>query len=95
MEAGKQIGISLRYIREDELCWLCMGAQKWQGIYKFYYAEILERNMVAEEYICEELTCCASFEELVEVAKGKSAVSFRDMAPLRGQRIFNPNFVCE
>ncbi|WP_139924990.1 hypothetical protein [Hymenobacter sp. DG01] len=95
IEAGKQIGKSLCYMREGKVCWLVVGLQKWQGVYKLYSYEILEEDMAAEKFIYDKLRCFESFDELVKATQEDARISIEEYGPLKGQRLFSPNFDCD
>ncbi|KAA9331308.1 hypothetical protein F0P96_13735 [Hymenobacter busanensis] len=92
VEAGKQIGPVIRYERGGRPCWLSVGIQRWEGIYKRYVSEIREVDMSREAFIRDEIIPYASFEELLAAYPQQTDIPIEDLAPLKGQRLFNPRF---
>ncbi|GAB3827229.1 hypothetical protein [Hymenobacter jeollabukensis] len=91
VEMGKQIGKAVRCERGEQPAWLSVGIQKWEGTYKLYISEIREADMTAEKFIRNDLLSYASFEKLLDAYPGQT-VPIEELAPLKGQRLFNPRF---
>ncbi|WP_400192663.1 hypothetical protein [Hymenobacter sp. B81] len=92
VEAGKQIGKTFCYERNGQRCWLSVGIQRWEGIYKLYLSEISEANIVAEEFLRDETIPYASFEELLIGYAEQTDIPMEELTPLKGQKLFNPRF---
>lgn len=89
---GKQVGIRYSFLSGNEVCWSSVGLQKWEGKYKVFIDEILESKMSSEEYLREEIVSFDSIESALEFIKNNTKVEINDLAPCKGQRIFNPKF---
>ncbi|GAB2945974.1 hypothetical protein GCM10027048_08840 [Hymenobacter coalescens] len=90
VEAGKQVGKVIRYDRDGQPSWFSVGIQRWDGEYLLYVSEILEANMVAEQFLRDEIIAYASFEELLVAYKQQTDILILELTPLKGQRLFNP-----
>lgn len=89
LERGKQLGISKRIQKEEKFFWYSYAIQKMDNIYYVYEYEIAEENMAMEEYEYESINKYQSFEEVLQNFSNKYGISIEDIAPLKGQRIFN------
>lgn len=89
---GTQVGIRYSFLVGDEVCWSSVGLQKWEGKYKVFIDEILESKMPSEEYLREEIVSFDSIEIALEYIENNTKVKSSELAPCKGQRIFNPKF---
>ena len=93
IEAGKQIGKSFQLEESGNKYWVSVGVQKWQGLYKIYFDKIEESHM--HDYDCydtEEITKVNRVEDIQATLSLKYSVNHIELTPLKGQRIFNPDF---
>lgn len=92
IESGKQLGNIFSFKINGKTIWSSVGIQKWQGIYKVYVDEIEEENMVAEEYLREEIKKFTNLSEAIKFIEQNTQANLSDMQICKGQRVFNPNF---
>ena len=69
-----------------------VGIQKWQGVYKLYIDKIDESQPVDYDAENEEIIQVGDLDSLVRVIGMKSPFTIEELAPLKGQKIFNPQF---
>ena len=92
IEAGKQLGISIKIKKNDVFYWYSYAVQKIDNNYIVYECEIAEDNMAMEEYEYENINKYLSIEEVERNFIEKYDIRFSDIKPLKGQHIFNPFF---
>jgi hypothetical protein len=93
IEAGKQVGKSISFGEGDERYLLAIGVQKWEGEYKLYFFKANESRMADPDYYdAEGVIRVAHFEELSKLISALSPFKLSELAPLKGQKIFNPAF---
>jgi hypothetical protein len=93
LESGKQVGKSASFGEEDDTYWLSIGMQKWEGEYKLYFFKTKEDRMIDPGYYDAEGTIRVThFEELAGLVSALSPFKLCELAPLKGQKIFNPAF---
>ncbi|TGE29083.1 hypothetical protein [Hymenobacter metallicola] len=92
LEAGKQIGKSAPVKENGNIVWWSVGVQKWQGIYKLYTDSFIESKPLDYDSDSEEIVEAADFETLSNLVSSKSPFKIEELAPLKGQKIFNPRF---
>ena len=93
VEAGKQVGKSDYFGEGKERYLLSIGVQKWEGEYKFYLFKANESRMRDLDYYDAEGTIRVThFEELLSLITALSPFKLSELAPLKGQKIFNPAF---
>jgi hypothetical protein len=93
LEAGKQIGKSISFGEGEDAYWLSIGIQKWEGEYKLYYFKANEASMRDLEYYDAEGTVRVThFEGLSGLVSALSPYKLCELAPLKGQKLFNPAF---
>ncbi len=90
VEAGKQVGAEIRFDLVGSPCWCTVAVQKWAGAYLVSVSEILERNMVAEEFERDEVREFASLDAASSYVDSETRARFDEMRPLKGQRAFRP-----
>ena len=91
IEAGKQVGKTIFIQEGGEEYAVSVGVQKWKERYKLYFCKLpLTANFYGfedNEYI--ELDSMDSIPALLE---SRTTIRLDELAPLKGQRIFNPAF---
>jgi hypothetical protein len=93
LEAGKQIGKSASFGEGDNTYWLSIGIQRWEGEYKLYFFKANEDRMRDLDYYDAEGTIRVThFEELSGLVGALSPFKLEELAPLKGQKLFNPAF---
>ncbi|MDQ2773212.1 MAG: hypothetical protein M3Y54_22230 [Bacteroidota bacterium] len=93
IEAGKQVGKSDYFGEGDGRYLLSVGVQKWEGEYKFYLFKANElRLRDIDCYDLEGTIRVMHFEELLSLVNVLCPFKFNELAPLKGQKIFNPAF---
>jgi hypothetical protein len=95
LNRGRQIGKSGYILREGQRFFLEVALQKINEKYMVYVAEIQEEKMTMDEYDYEEVTIYTTLEAAIEQVESKTIHKFSDLAPCKGQRIFNPSFYSE
>ena len=90
--AGKQVGKSFSFERDNVLYWSSIAVQKWNDGYKLYVDEIEEAYIQGENYSREEIIYRLSLAEIEDIIKDTTLLKLDDLAPLKGQKIFNPAF---
>jgi hypothetical protein len=91
LEAEKQIGKSASFGEGNDIYWLSIGIQKWEGEYKLYFFKANEASMRDLEYYDAEGTIRVThFEGLSDLVSALSPYKLCELAPLKGQKIFNP-----
>jgi hypothetical protein len=90
IESGRQVGLTFEFLLSGERCWGAVAVQKWEGRYKVYVDEVLERNMSAEVYEREELRVFDTVEDAARYVDEHTRADFGALRPCKGQRIFNP-----
>ena len=89
---GKQVGTSFVYAINEEKHWSSVGIQKWEGSIKVYVDEIAESQMVAENFIREETRKFITVKEALVFVEQNTRAELKDLAPCKGQKVFNPKF---
>ena len=92
IEAGKQVGKSFSFVRNDVLFWSSVAVQKWNDGYKLYVDEIEEEYIQGENYLREDIIYRMTLSEIEDIIKETTSLRIDDLAPLKGQKIFNPAF---
>ena len=93
IEAGRQIGARLSFEKEGETYWLSIAVQKWESLYKLYFNKTAESMMGDLDYYDVEGTIRVGyFDELEGLISILSPFKLSELAPLKGQKIFNPEF---
>ncbi|WP_324680661.1 hypothetical protein [Hymenobacter sp. GOD-10R] len=92
IEAGKQVGKSFTFVRDGVTYWSSVAVQKWKDGYKLYIDEIEEEYLQGEDYVREEVIYRLCLAELEDVLKDTTSLSLDQLAPLKGQKLFNPAF---
>jgi hypothetical protein len=93
IEAGKQVGKSVFFSEGDERYLLSIGVQKWEDEYKLYFFKANESRMAdLDFYDAEGIIRVTYFEELSKLISALSPFMLSELAPLKGQKIFNPKF---
>lgn len=95
LEQGKQIGFKEFRTRNGDNIYFSIAIQKLKNIYSLYIFEIEENKMSIacddyEEY--EKLRKFNAIEELLNYFENVVKLDFKKLHPLKGQRIFNPEF---
>ncbi|TQF67862.1 hypothetical protein [Pseudoalteromonas luteoviolacea] len=90
--ANKQIGVVFDFDRVEGKYWSSVGVQKWNSVFKVYVDEILESEMDAENYAREEIVSFTSVEEAIDFVENDTNANLEQLAPCKGQKIFNPAF---
>lgn len=93
LEVGKQIGKSCPFGEGNDMHWLSIGIQKWEGEYKLYFCKVREASERDLDYYDAEGTIRVThFEALSDLVSSLSPFKLCELAPLKGQKIFNPAF---
>lgn len=92
IEKGFQVGCRFSFSRKEGLCWSSVGLQKWKSKYKVYVDEILESNMLSEEYMREEIIEFENLDDALKFIEENTNAKICDLATCKGQKIFNPLF---
>ncbi|MEQ1965366.1 hypothetical protein ABLB69_19975 [Xenorhabdus khoisanae] len=92
IENGRQLGKSFSFSRQGELYWSSVGLQKVNGKYKVYVDEILESKMIAEEFLREECLVFDTLDEAISYINCNTETNISELAPCKGQKVFNPDF---
>jgi hypothetical protein len=93
LESGKQVGKSASFGEEDDTYWLSIGIQKWEGENKLYFFRAKKDRMRDIDYYDVEGTIRVTpFEELAGLVSALSPFKLCELAPFKGQKIFNPAF---
>ncbi|MGG4143922.1 hypothetical protein ABEW34_12380 [Paenibacillus algorifonticola] len=92
LEEGKQLGINFSFENNGKKIWSSVAIQKWNNIYKAYIDEIEEDKMDSEEYRREEIHQFENLNDAFELINKTTLVNLNDLAPCKGQKIFNPSF---
>lgn len=93
LEAGKQIGKKISFEKDAETYWLSIAVQKHRGVYKLYLEEIAESQMAAhEDYDTEVVITTNNLQEIPTLMASIITIKLEELAPLKGQKIFNPAF---
>ena len=92
LETGKQIGKNFTYSKQDKLYYASVAIQKCGGVYKLYYNEIEESHIPAHEDYLLEVIDVQHFNQLLILVPQKTCFQLDALAPLKGQKIFNPRF---
>ena len=72
---------------------LSIGVQKWESEYKLYFFKANESKMAdLDFYDAEGVIRVTYFEELSNLVSVLSPFKLSELAPLKGQKIFNPEF---
>ncbi len=87
---NKQVGEVLSFLKDGEICWSTVAIQKWEGVFKVYVGEVLESQMVAENYQREEALEFEFVEDAIEFVSNNTKATVGNMKPCKGQKIFNP-----
>ncbi|WP_141106516.1 hypothetical protein [Hymenobacter gelipurpurascens] len=92
VEAGKQIGKSQFLLKGQHSYYVAAAVQKWRGIYKVSICEIEETQMAGEVFERDEELDFESFEQVIAFFQNSSLILFSELKPLKGQKLFNPEF---
>jgi hypothetical protein len=93
IEAGKQVGKSAFLGEGDETYLLSVSVQKREGEYKLHLFKAKESGMTDLDYYDAEGTIrVKDFEELSILINALCPFKLSELAPLKGQKIFNPAF---
>ena len=93
IEAGKQVGKSVFCGEGDGRYLLSIGVQKWEGEYKLYFFKANELKLADLDYYdAEGVIRVTHIEELSNMISALSPFKLSELAPLKGQKIFNPAF---
>jgi hypothetical protein len=93
IEAGKQIGARTSFEEKGKTHWLSIAIQKWEGLYKLHFSKTAESRMRDLDYFDVEGTIrVACFDELAGLVSSLSPFKMNELAPLKGQKVFNPEF---
>lgn len=92
IDNNKQIGTVFSYKKDNDTVWSSVALQKWQGKIKVYIDEILESQMVAENYMKEDISSFSTLESALNHIHNHSRADIKQLKPCKGQKIFNPEF---
>lgn len=92
IEAGKQVGKSFTFVRNEVTYWSSVAVQKWQEGYKLYVDEIEEQYIQGEAYEREEIVFRTTLAEIEVLIQDTTSLTIEQLAPLKGQKLFNPVF---
>ena len=92
IEAGKQVGRSFTFVRNGMTYWSSVAVQKCKDGYKLYVDEIEEEYIQGEAYEREEVIFKSSLSEIEVLLQDTTALTIEQLAPLKGQKLFNPAF---
>jgi hypothetical protein len=92
LAAGKQVGKSFSFLNQGIAYRSSVAVQKWQDGYKLYIDEIEEEYLAGEEYVREELIYRQDIFEIAYIITSTTTLTLSELAPLKGQKIFNPAF---
>lgn len=92
LEAGRQIGKSAPIEQDGATTWWMVGIQQWKGTYKLYIDKFDESKPVDYDSETEELIQITDLDTLAILIREKSPFIIEELAPLKGQKIFNPSF---
>ena len=93
LEAGKQVGKSDYFGEGDDRYLVSIGVQKWEGEYKLHLFKANQIKLRDLDYYDVEGTIrITNFEELSSLINALSPFKLDELAPLKGQKIFNPAF---
>lgn len=93
IEQGKQLGKVFSFTRDEKIFWSSIGIQKFEGRFKVYVDEIEEAKMASyEEYLIEATRSFETLNEALDYLFETTHVVLEDLAPCKGQKVFNPNF---
>ena len=92
IEKGKQLGIRLRFEKNQDYFWYCYAVQKRKEIYIVYESEISEKKMAEDLFEYENVKTYSSLEEVKNNFPYKYGTKFEDIHTLKGQVIFNADF---
>jgi hypothetical protein len=90
--AGKQVGKSFSFLNQGIAYRSSVAVQKWQNGYKLYIDEIEEEYLAGEEYVREELIYRQDIFEIAYIITNTTTITLSELAPRKGQKIFNPAF---
>ncbi len=92
LEAGRQIGKCAPIKQDGSIIWWMVGIQKWQEVYKLYIDKFDESQPADYDDESEEVIQVSDLDILATLVKAKSPFTIEELAPLKGQKIFNPSF---
>lgn len=95
IEAGKQVGKSFYYEKNEQTYSQAVAIQKWNNFYIVYFFEILERNMARFEDF-EDDEVLQRFENLIDALtflESLTHIKATELTPLKGQRLFSPEIL--
>ncbi len=93
IEAGKQVGKSEFLGEGNERYLLSIGVQKWEGEYRLYLFKANEVKLADLDFCdAEGVIRVTSLEELSALISALSPFKISELTPLKGQKIFNPEF---
>jgi hypothetical protein len=92
IEAGKQVGCRGKLDTENDVLWLSITIQKHEEKYKTYSSEIYDSKIAMEEYLKEETKNFLTPQEALDHLRSESKLEVGELAPCKGQTIFNPKF---
>jgi hypothetical protein len=92
IEAGKQVGCRGKRDAQNDVLWLSTAIQKYEEKYKTYVSEIFDSKIAMEEYLNEETRVFSTCKEALDYLRLESKLEVSELAPCKGQTIFNPKF---
>jgi hypothetical protein len=93
LEAGKQVGKSILSGEGGETFRISVGVQKWEGEYTLYLFKAKECSLQGLDYYdVEGVIRVTHFEGLAGLLPALCPIKLSELAPLKGQKIFNPAF---
>lgn len=92
LEADRQIGKSAPVEQGGTTIWWSVGVQRWQGLYKLYIDKFDTAERIDYDAESEEIIPVTDLNTLYNLIKTKSPFKIEELAPLKGQKIFNPRF---
>ena len=87
---NKQVGVVFSYDRDGELTWSSVAIQKHGNVIKVYVDEILDSEMNSENYLREEVVNFNNIRDAISYVSSDTMASIDNLAPCKGQKIFNP-----
>ena len=89
IERGIQMGVNKKVKKGQKYFWYEYAVQKKENIYYVYEYEISEENMDMEVCEYENVYKYLSLDDVINNFPNKYGISFKEIHPLKGQRIFN------
>lgn len=90
IETGKQVGKSFYYTKDGQTYLQSVAIQKWDGVYKVYFFEIIEKDMAHHEDEPEFLKHFHTLTDALSCFESLTHIKIEELTPSKGQRIFNP-----